>query len=196
MKELVNIARKTLEDFFRNKCLKIRQMENFKDKRGVFVTINSYPSDELRGCIGFPHPEYPLYEAVQKASIEAAFNDPRFPPLTEDELDKIVFEVSVLDLPKIIHGKNLEERISKIEKYKDGLILEHGLRKGLFLPQVWDDIPDKKDFLEALCWKAMLTPDYIHDKNTRLYKFRVKAFKEEKPHGRIVEINFKKKKII
>ena len=192
MKELVSIARKTLESFFKNGGLRIKQDKRFQDKRGVFVTIHSYPDNELRGCIGFPNPEYPLFEAVQRAAVEAAFNDNRFSPLTESELNDVVFEVSVLTLPERIYGLNIEEKINKIEKYKDGLILENGLRRGLFLPQVWEDIQDKKRFLEALCWKAALTPDYIQDKNTNLYKFQVKAFKEVKPRGEIVEINLKR----
>ncbi len=192
MEELVTLARNTVEKFFKTGNLKIKSNKKFKEKRGVFVTISSYPDNELRGCIGFPYPEYWLYEAVQKASVEAAFNDPRFSPLTEDELDKIVFEVSVLSLPEKLNGTP-DKRIEKIEKDKDGLIIEYGLRKGLFLPQVWEEIPDKKQFLEALCWKAGLTPDYIFDKNTNLYKFNVKAFKEVEPKGKIIEIGFKKK---
>lgn len=193
MKELVRLARKTLEDFFKDGGLRIKKSKKFQDKRGVFVTIHSYPDNELRGCVGFPYPEYPLYEAVQRAAAESALNDNRFLPLTEPELDKVVFEVSVLTLPKLINEKELEEKINKIECGKDGLILEHRTRKGLFLPQVWNDIPDKKKFLEALCWKAGLTPDYIFDKDTRLYKFNVEAFKEIKPNGEIVKIDIKKK---
>ncbi len=193
MKDLVTLARKTLEDFFKLDGLKIKENKRFQDKRGVFVTIHSYPDNELRGCVGFPYPEYPLFEAVQRAAIQAAFNDGRFSPLTEDELDKVVFEVSILSLPKILNGIKQEEKIQKIENGKDGLILEHGLRKGLFLPQVWEDIPDKKNFLGALCWKAGLTPDYIFDKNTKLYKFNVKAFKEVEPKGKVLEIDLKKK---
>jgi hypothetical protein len=192
MEELVSIARKTIEDFFKTGKLKIKLDKKFQDKRGVFVTIHSYPDNELRGCVGFTTPEYSLYEAVQKASIEAAFHDNRFLPLTEDELDKVVFEVSILSLPEVLNGTP-DKRIEKIEKDKDGLIIEYGIRKGLFLPQVWEDIQDKKQFLEALCWKAGLTPDYVFDKNTKLYKFNVKAFKEVEPKGKIIEIGFKKK---
>ncbi len=190
MKDLVLLARKTLEDFFKLGGLKIKENKRFQDKRGVFVTIHSYPDNELRGCVGFPYPEYSLFEAVQRVALQAALHDDRFSPLTEDELDKVVFEVSILSLPEILDGIKQEE---KIKNGKDGLILEHGLRKGLFLPQVWEQIPDKKEFLEALCWKAGLTPDYIIDKNTKLYKFNAKAFKESKPKGKIIEIGIKKK---
>jgi AmmeMemoRadiSam system protein A len=125
---------------------------------------------------------------VHKAAIEEAFHDGRFSPLRENELNKIVFEVSILDLPKEIEGLP-DKKIDKIKK-GDGLILECGIRKGLFLPQVWEQLPDKKEFLEALCWKAGLTPDYILDKDIKLYKFSVKAYKESKPKGTVIKIKF------
>lgn len=186
MEELVKLARKTIEDFFIIGKLKLVSNNKFKEKRGVFVTIDTYPENELRGCTGFPDPIYSLNEAVQKAAVEAAFHDSRFLPLKKEELDKIVFEVSILSFPEEIKETPIK-RVEKIEK-NDGLIIEYGMRKGLFLPQVWDQIPDKKQFLEALCWKAGLTPDYILDKNTKLYRFNVKAFKEIKPKGKVIEV--------
>lgn len=192
MEELVTLSRKAVEEFFKTGKLKIISSDKFQEKRGVFVTIYSYPEHELRGCIGLPLAEYPLSEAAQKAAIEAAFHDNRFQPLTEDELDKIIFEVSVLTSPEELNGIPTE-RIEKIESGKDGLILEYGLRKALLLPQVWKEMSDKKEFLEALCWKSGLTPDYIFDKKTKLYKFNVKAFKEVEPKGKVIEIEFKKK---
>jgi len=102
MRELVNIARKALEDFFKIGGLKVRKIGKFQGKRGVFVTITSYPGNELRGCIGFPNAEYPLFEAVQRAAVEAALNDSRFSPLGENDLKEVVFEVSVLTSPKML----------------------------------------------------------------------------------------------
>lgn len=186
MKELVSLARKTVEEFFETGQLKIIPNKKFKEKRGVFVTIDTYPENELRGCIGFSDPIYSLNEAVQRAVIEASFHDSRFLPLEKEELDKIIFEISVLSVPEEIE-EIPEKRIEKIRK-GDGLILECGIRKGLFLPQVWEQLPYKKQFLEQLCWKAGLTPDYIIDKNTKLYKFNVKVFKETKPKGKIIEV--------
>lgn len=188
MEELVILARKAVEEYIKTSKLKIIANEKFKEKRGVFVTIDTYPGNELQGCIGFPYPKYPLYEAVQKAAVEAAFHDGRFPPLEKDELDKIVFEVSVLSLPEEIKCPP-EKRVENIKK-NDGLILECGLRNGLFLPQVWEQIPDKKDFLNNLCWKAGLTPDMWMDENTKLFKFSVQAFKETKPKGKVIEMKF------
>jgi AmmeMemoRadiSam system protein A len=192
MKELVKIARKTLENFFDTGKFQIKKYDKFKEKKGVFVTIHSFPENELRGCIGLPQPEYSLFEAVQIATMEAAFSDPRFPHLKKDELNKIIIEISVLTLPKIIEGKP-DGYLDKIKNGKDGLILEHGLNKGLLLPQVWEEIPDKKEFLEMLCWKASLTPDYWFDENTKLYKFQVKIFREKEPNGEIEEINLEKR---
>jgi AmmeMemoRadiSam system protein A len=186
MKELISLARKTVEEFFETEKLKIIPNNKFKEKRGVFITINVYPEDELRGCVGFPLPQYPLYEAVQRAAIEAAFHDNRFPSLREEELDKIVFEVSILTSPKEIPDKDLE----KIESGKDGLILEYSIRKALLLPQVWEEISDKKEFLEALCYKCGLPSGMWLDKKSKLYKFQVKAFKETKPKGEVIEVKF------
>jgi AmmeMemoRadiSam system protein A len=186
MKELVTLARNTVEEYFKTGELAIITSKKYKRKRGTFVTINTYPENELRGCVGFPIPHYPLYEAVQKASIEAAFHDIRFSPLKKEELNKIVFEVSVLTLPEEIPGKNLE----KIEIGKDGIILEYSMRNALFLPQVWEDIPNKKEFLEALYYKCGIPLDKFLDENSKLYKFQVKAFKETKPKGKVIEVKF------
>jgi uncharacterized protein len=185
MKELVTLARNTVEVYFKI-ANPIIPSKKYNEKRGAFVTINTYPENDLRGCVGFPLPHYPLYEAVKKASIEAALHDNRFSPVQKEELDKIVFEVSVLTLPKEIPSKNLE----KIESGRDGIILEYSMRNALFLPQVWEDIPDKKEFLEALYYKCGISLDKFLDENSKLYKFQVNAFKETKPKGKVIEVKF------
>jgi len=177
MEELVKLARETVKEYLKTKKVKIKELEKFREKRGVFVSIHTYPEKELRGCIGFPYPEHPVYKAVQLAAIEAAFKDPRFPPLEEDELNEIIFEVSILTEPK----ECSQEKIKK----EDGVIIEHGLNKGLFLPQVWEQIPDKKLFLCNLCWKAGLPENYLQDKKTKFYRFSVEAFTEVEPNGKI-----------
>ncbi|MEM7825118.1 MAG: AmmeMemoRadiSam system protein A [Candidatus Aenigmatarchaeota archaeon] len=187
MEDLVRIARKTVEKYFKTFKLEIKSIDKYKEKKGAFVTIHTYPEHQLRGCIGYVEPVYPLYETVQRAVIDAAFHDYRFPPLKPEELNKVIFEVSVLSLPELITG-NPKERIEKIENGKDGLILNYKSNSGLFLPQVWEQLPDKTEFLEALCHKAGVTPDVIYDKNAKLYKFNVQAFIESKPKGKIVKI--------
>ena len=182
-KFLVRFARETIEKFVRGERVSLPNVypEKFKEPRGVFVTLEKYPSGELRGCIGLPYPEKPLIEAVREAACSAT-QDPRFPPLSEGELDKITVEVSVLTKPEKIEFKSPEELLEKITPGKDGLILKRGWNSGLFLPQVWKQLPDKVQFLENLCYKAGIW-DKDAWKNAEIYKFRVEAFKEKEPYG-------------
>jgi uncharacterized protein (TIGR00296 family) len=183
-KELVKLARKAVE----TKKLEKSFDKELKVKKGVFVTIETFPEKELRGCVGFPQAIYPLGEAVQRAAISAAYEDSRFEPLEREELEKVVFEVSILTEPELIEVNNPKEYFEKIEEGKDGLILQNGPFAGLFLPQVWKFFKTKEEFLENLCFKAGLTPDYIYKKDTKIWKFRAQIFSEEEPEGRVVEV--------
>jgi hypothetical protein len=183
-KELIELARKAVE----SRKFEKKFNKDFEIKRGVFVTIETFPEKELRGCIGFSQATIALGEAVQRTAISAAYDDPRFPSLEKEELDGIVFEVSVLTKPELIKVKNSKEYLEKIEAGKDGLILQNGPFAGLFLPQVWEQLPSKEEFLENLCYKAGLSPSYIHDRGTRIWKFRAQIFAEEKPNGKVKEI--------
>ncbi len=180
--KLVKLARTAVENHFKN--LKTEPPAEFSERRGVFVTIHKYPSMDLRGCIGFVEPIFPLGEAVIKAALNAAFNDPRFLPLEQDELEVVVFEVSVLSKPQLIEVENPKEYLEKI-KEGDGLILRKGLFSGVFLPQVWELIKGKEDFLNALCEKAGLPHGSWLDKDVKIYKFNVVAFAEERPYGKV-----------
>ena len=156
---------------------------SFNEKRGVFVTLSTYPDHDLRGCIGFPEPIYSLAKAILLAA-EGACHDPRFPQLKAKELDDIVVEVSVLTPPeeiKIADRKNLPE---VVKVGVDGLIMENGGHRGLLLPQVpveweWNSVT----FLEQTCIKAGLLPDMWLDKSTKIYKFQGEVFSESNPHG-------------
>lgn len=182
---LVRFVRETITNFIngKNTSLPDNYSKDFNEKRGVFVTLNKFPSGDLRGCIGLPYPEKPLIDAVRDAACSAA-RDSRFPPLGEEELDKITVEVSVLTKPEKI-GFRGEKILDKIEPEKDGLILKRAWFSGLFLPQVWDQLPDKKDFLENLCYKAGLS-DKDAWKTADIFRFRVQAFKEKEPNGEIL----------
>jgi AmmeMemoRadiSam system protein A len=187
---LVKLARSSVEKFFEKGKFEIQKFDQdfLKEKRGVFVTIETYPENELRGCIGFPSPVYPLFEAVQRAAISSAFEDYRFEPLRKEELEKVVFEVSVLTKPELIKVKKPEEYLEKIEEKKDGLIIEYGSFSSLYLPQVWEIIQEKEKFLESLCLKAFLPPDTWKNKKAKIFRFRVEAFKEKEPNGEIVRV--------
>jgi len=189
-KILVRLARSSVEKFFEKGKFEIQKLDQefLKEKRGVFVTIETYPENELRGCIGFPSPVYPLFEAVQRAAISSAFEYYRFEPLKKEELEKVVFEVSVLTKPELIKVKKPEEYLEKIEEKKDGLIIEYGSFSALYLPQVWEIIQEKEKFLESLCLKAFLPPDTWKNKKAKIFRFRVEAFKEKEPKGEIVRV--------
>ena len=181
---LVRYAREVIERHVKGK--KIDEIENFEEKKGVFVTINTYPKKELRGCIGIPEPIMPLKEAIREAAVSAC-HDPRFPDLTEDELDEIVVEVTVLTKPKLLDVEP-EEYESHIKIGRDGLMVEKGIYRGLLLPQVaveygWDVL----DFLKHTCIKAGLPPEEWKDKKTKVYVFQGEIFSEEKPRGKIIK---------
>lgn len=190
-KLLVRLARNAVEEYLKTRK-RIRPPEGLPQKLmqpcGVFVTINSVQSGEkeLRGCIGLPYPTTPLVEAVIESAISSATQDPRFYPLTPEELDSVVFEVSVLTPPQLVEVKNPREYPSKIRVGVDGLIIERGFYRGLLLPQVpvewnWDE----EEFLCQCCLKAGLPPDCWLMKGTKVYKFQAIIFEEEKPKGEV-----------
>jgi len=187
-KELVKLARKTVEEYFVKKELTLKKTK-FKEKRGVFVSIHTYSDHDLRGCIGYSHSIFPLDEAIQKASLSAAFEDPRFSPLTPKELKKIIFEVSVLTVPEIIKVKDPKDYPQKIKIGKDGLIIDYGLfNKGLLLPQVATEYNwNSETFLAHLCMKAGLSIDMWLDPKAKIFKFQTQIFKEKRPNGEIIQ---------
>jgi len=202
---LVKLARRTVQYFFEtNQVYKVDPSsvpEKLKVKTGVFVTINRYIrksgdeiEKELRGCIGFPYPIKPLYIGVIEAALEAAFNDPRFPPLKRDELNRVIFEVTILTPPEEIKVTTPLEYLRKIVIGRDGLIIEKGFYRGLLLPQVpveygWT----VEEYLMHLCMKAGLPPNSWLDKDTKIYRFSGKIFTEVSPNGQIVEETLKHK---
>lgn len=163
----------------------IKIPEIFTKKSGAFVTLNTYPDHELRGCIGYPEPHFSLRDSLVN-SAEGATRDPRFPRLVQNELDKIIVEVSLLTPPELIMVKNPKEYLDKVKIGRDGLIIEHSFFRGLLLPQVpvewkWD----VETYLGHTCMKAGLYPDAWLDKMTKLYRFEAEIFSEEKPRGEV-----------
>jgi uncharacterized protein (TIGR00296 family) len=188
---LVRLARKAVKEYLQTKK-QIKAPEDTSQKLsqpcGVFVTINSTKSGnkKLRGCIGYPYPTTPLIQAVIESAINSATQDPRFYPISSDELETVVFEVSVLTPPEIIKVEKPSQYPSKIKVGKDGLIVEKNVFKGLLLPQVpiewkWDN----EQFLCQCCIKASLPPDCWLLKDTKIYKFQAIIFEEEKPKGEV-----------
>ncbi len=187
-KKAVLYARQVIEESVKNKRIPDKSLEEvFLDKHGAFVTINTYPDRNLRGCIGIPMPVMSLKKAIAEGASSAT-HDPRFPHLAEYELDDIIVEVTILGTPKEIKVNVPKEYLSFIKIGRDGLIVEKEFNKGLLLPQVpvehnWD----KKTFLSQTCMKAGLKPNSWEDKDTKIFRFTGQIFHEIRPRGDIKE---------
>ena len=186
---LVKSARKVIESYLASgERLTIDAGEKFRKKLGVFVTLESHPKKELRGCIGYPYPTEPLITALTNAAISAAVHDPRFPPVSEEEFQRLIIEITVLTEPKPIEVKNRKDMPGKVKVGKHGLIIEYGPFSGLLLPQVAVDYRwSAEEFLAEVCWKAGLSPDTWLDKHAVVYSFEGQIFSEESPNGKVVE---------
>jgi uncharacterized protein len=172
MKELLELARLSISSIFSNETIDI-DTYNQTEKQGCFVTLKK--NKELRGCIGFPIAVLPLNEAIFQAARAAAFEDPRFPPVTESEFEEIKIEVSILTIPEEV--KKPYEKNIKIGE--DGLIIKDKNQSGLLLPQVapeWNW--NVTQFLEHTCEKAGLEKEAYKDDNTTVEKFQAKIYTE------------------
>lgn len=181
---LVSLARRAIDGYFSTgkRIAPDKSGGALSEKRGVFVTLESYPSHELRGCIGYPMPIKELAPAVVDSALSAAFEDPRFSPLEKSELGKITIEVSVLSVPEEIRVKSAEEYLKKIKVGRDGLIINYGYSSGLLLPQVpiewnWDE----REFLSHLCEKAGLPREMWRSPSVKISRFEGKIFCEKQP---------------
>ncbi|HEC13492.1 MAG TPA: AmmeMemoRadiSam system protein A [Acidiferrobacteraceae bacterium] len=126
-----------------------------------FVTLHK--QDQLRGCIGSLQTKRALVEDVAQNAYAAAFQDPRFSPMQENELEDLSVHISVLSQPESLNFSTEDELLKKIRPGVDGLILINGGHRGTFLPSVWDALPQPKAFLRQLKLKAGLAEDYWSD---------------------------------
>ena len=134
--QAVRYARSIIEHYLNKKPHTAPSLsQNFSQKSGVFVTLHTYPKQQLRGCIGIPYPMMPLENAIMEAA-QSATRDPRFPPLKKDEINRVIVEVTILTPPIKILVENPQQYLKEIKIGRDGLIAEQGHYKGLLLPQV------------------------------------------------------------
>ena len=178
---LVKTARMAVTEFLSNgKRIKLEseREKKFSFNAGVFVTLNN--ADGLRGCIGFPMPDKKLSHGIIDAAIAAATEDPRFSPVKTNELNDIVFEVTVLTPPVEITVSDPMEYLEKIKIGRDGLIIRNSFASGLLLPQVpveygWN----VEEFLQHTCEKAGLEKDTWKNEKVKIEKFQGIVYKEE-----------------
>jgi hypothetical protein len=174
---LLEIARRSIRHGLeQGVALKI-QADDFEQPlravRASFVTLNRH--NTLRGCIGHLEAVLPLVEDVAENAFAAAFRDPRFPHLSEQEFDDLELHISVLTPAEALPCESEADLLRRMRPYKDGLILAEGIHRGTFLPSVWEQLPEPKDFLNHLKRKAGLPDDYWSS-SLRVYRYETESF--------------------
>lgn len=179
-KELFQISRKALEEATDKEHHYSPSRRDYSDaafnKGAAFVTLTK--KGELRGCVGTVVPYQAVALDIASNTFEAAMQDSRFQPVTKDELSQIKISISLLTGYEEIVYQNEADLLSKINQNKDGLIIRDGDRQGLFLPSVWEQLPDKQEFLNNLKLKAGMSPSYWSNK-IKVYRFRTLEIKED-----------------
>lgn len=179
-KYLLQVARNTIAGELGLKTEIIEEIDDpiLNEKRGVFVTLEI--EGQLRGCIGNIMPVYPLEKAVKQNAISAAFGDPRFSEVSREEFNEIEIEISVLTVPKKLEYKDAEDLLKKLKQMEDGVVLKKGYYEATYLPQVWEKVADKEDFLSSLCMKAGMNMNEWRKGDVEVLIYNVEMFKEEK----------------
>jgi uncharacterized protein (TIGR00296 family) len=189
----VRLAREAVEGHIDGRRRPAANLDSglFLEARGVFVTLNatSPVGNSLRGCIGFPFPVKRLGDAIREAAIAAASEDPRFPPVTREELGSILVEVSVLTPPEDFDAPR-KELPAHVRIGRDGLLVSDSQSSGLLLPQVATEFGmDQLEFLSQACMKAGLSPDAWLLPRTRVQVFQAEVFAEKSPRGEVVSVS-------
>ena len=179
-KYLLALARKTVQEAATTGQLPAVSADGLAPKftatKGCFVTLTK--RGELRGCIGYILPQGPLYRAVVENARNAALRDPRFPTVRPGEVDQLEIEISVLTEPLPLFFSSPEELLHKLQPGVDGVVLQIGNRSATYLPQVWEQIPDKVDFLNNLAEKAGCESSAWRHSGVSVFIYHVESFKE------------------
>ncbi len=175
--KVLQIARDTIECYIRTQAkpddIEVPESE-LQQKAGAFVTIKTH--GRLRGCIGHIEGVQPLYKTIMDMAIAASTQDPRFPPMREDELAAMHLEISVMTPLRRV------EAAEEVEVGMHGILMRRGFRSGLLLPQVATEHHwDRETFLEHTCMKAGLSPHDWQDPQTEIYIFSAQVFHEPEP---------------
>ena len=157
---LVSTARSSIQHGLQSGNPETIQIDNYayelQDNRAIFITLKIARS--LRGCIGTLEAKSPLIKNVAEYAYAAAFRDPRFKPLNQNEFQKIILSISILTPAESIQFNSDSDLIQQLNPNIDGLIIQSGHRSATFLPAVWDSLPVAKDFLSQLKVKARIPP--------------------------------------
>lgn len=177
---LLHLAREAIEHGVRRK--KLPRLDpalltpTLREPGASFVTLTI--GEGLRGCIGALDAYQSLAEDVREHARAAALEDPRFPPLSEDELSRIRIEVSRLTTPRLLEYSSADDLLKKLHPHVDGVILKDGRRRATYLPQVWEKIPVPAEFLDSLCEKMGARARLWRDTKLQVYIYQVEEFHE------------------
>lgn len=179
---LLKLARQTLQSYLKTgkktNIDKKTLSPYLKSSKGCFVTLHVKKNHALRGCIGYITPRGPLYQSVIENSINAALNDYRFNKVTYKELNKLELEISVLTIPRKLEYQSVQELLKKLIPLKHGVIIKTKHSQSTYLPQVWQQITNKEDFLSHLCRKQGVSPDCWKDPDTMIEVYQAIVFNE------------------
>ena len=156
----------------------LRENPQLQENGAAFVTLNTTPDSQLRGCIGTLKAYRPLYEDIFLNAQHAALHDSRFSPLRAEELKHIKVEVSILSELKVLPYRDVEDLKTKIRPFKDGVLLKHGTHQATYLPQVWEQLPQFDDFFSYLCLKANLDKNCLCE-HPEISTYQVEKYQEE-----------------
>ena len=176
--QLLLAARKSLAMAVENNKYRPSRREyddHLFDRGAVFVTLTK--NGELRGCVGSLYPRQAVVADVAANAYNAALNDGRFSALTADELNDIQVSISLLTGYEKINYQDEQDLLAQLRPGVDGLVIRDGNRQGLFLPSVWEQIPNRKDFLNNLKLKAGMSPSFWSN-DINVYRFRTVEIKE------------------
>ncbi len=180
MKEvLLSLARASIKSRFEkgriDTATLIEEYPQLREAGASFVTLTQ--DGRLRGCIGSIIAHRSLLDDVIANARSAAFNDPRFMPLSEDELSRTRIEVSLLSEPQLLYYEDVDDLRTKIRAGIDGVILRSGDHQATFLPQVWEELSEFELFFSHLCQKAGLDSECLQE-HPEIYTYQVEKVKE------------------
>jgi hypothetical protein len=172
---LIALARNAIASEFDETAHVLPHPEWLNHPGAVFVTLTQ--NGNLRGCIGSLEAHRKLIDDLEANARAAAFKDPRFPPLSRDELATTQIEVSILSPAEPVQFTSEANAMAQLRPGIDGVILEHGWHRATFLPQVWEQLPEPRQFIANLKRKAGLSSDFWAD-DLNLSRYQVEKFKE------------------
>lgn len=186
---MIDLARATLSCYLRDgskpRIDESSLPDKLKEKRGCFVTLN-HRRRGLRGCIGYILPVSRLIDNIRDRALDAALHDPRFNPVTYQELDDILIEISILTVPEERKFASAQELLDTLEPMRHGVVLKTPYGSSTYLPQVWEQLPDKELFLDSLCAKHGAPRDIWRKTDSiSVSLYEAIVFHEEVP-GRII----------